>query len=346
MSRERDRLTKKIEKRVKERLNESKLKNKRERGRRLRLDELSVDANAFPAELSKVNPAQAKVKVQAGLQDNNPKDDVVAGGNVNIPVNQLLPSQTEIIVGKAIGMALKMMLEKKYGGNLEAIFSNDNYIMDGHHRWAATWLVQPKASVGGTKIDMKGEDLVRVLNVVTKGLLGVAQGNEGKGNIAQFTSKAIIDTMTKMVGTKNAQGQYEGGEGATFYEGEPGKEAPVQKDAKYVIDVILNSGLGNDVGAIIQMMGKNADAMPKKIPAWAVKRSDMPVVAKDKVAGVVAQFKAGKIDIREPYATAQGQQQAQAQAQGVAEAYRPNVPTMDRILEITDALNNGTNDDY
>ena len=39
-----------------------------------------------------------------------------------------------MILAKAIGMALGMLKSGKIGGDLGAIISKDNHILDGHHR--------------------------------------------------------------------------------------------------------------------------------------------------------------------------------------------------------------------
>ena len=45
------------------------------------------------------------------------------------------------------------------GGNLGSMVSGDNHILDGHHRWAATLLAEPKAKIG-TEVDLGIGDLV------------------------------------------------------------------------------------------------------------------------------------------------------------------------------------------
>ena len=254
----------------------------------------------FPGPLSKVDPNIAKKVVNAGLEDDDKSDDKVAAKNkASVPAGKLKPSQTEIVRGKALGMALGMILSNKFGGDLGAIISKDGFIMDGHHRWAATMLTKPGASVIGTIIGLNGETLVKVLNVVTKGMLGVQSGNEGKGAVKEFTGENIKNDLFKIIGVPDKEFKnWEGGDGADFYNSE---NKPEKKDAKFVRE-LLAKWAGGDIKKAIQTLMKNADAMPKQTPSWAVKRSDMPVINPDQVEAVAKKFIAGEIDIKEPYA--------------------------------------------
>jgi hypothetical protein len=51
----------------------------------------------------------------------------------NAPVGSLRPIQADINRPKVIGMMANTVLEK----GMPPIVSNDNYILDGHHRWLA-----------------------------------------------------------------------------------------------------------------------------------------------------------------------------------------------------------------
>jgi hypothetical protein len=100
--------------------------------------EILKNKNVVP--LSKMNKNVAKAAIDSGKTDGELSDDSVSGKKVNISVNKLTAAQTEIIPEKAIGMAIGMMLNTdpvKIGGDLGSIISKDNFIMDGHHRWAA-----------------------------------------------------------------------------------------------------------------------------------------------------------------------------------------------------------------
>ena len=119
-----------------------------------------IDPTEFPNPLG-----DKKGFLKKGNKDGNPTDDIVKTKPVQIAVSKLKPSQEAIYLGKALGMAVAGM----EGGDLGAVISKDNYILDGHHRYAATTFNNPSASVGGVQSDL--------LRRVTRGrrVCGVAQ---------------------------------------------------------------------------------------------------------------------------------------------------------------------------
>ena len=232
-----------------------------------------------PIPLSKIPKAAAQSAIDAGQKDDDVKDDTAKFKKSSIPAANLKASQTEIIPEKAVGIAIGMILKKgmfkTIGGDLGAIASSDSYIMDGHHRWAATMLADPKANVDVTFIDLPAQKLVSVLNVITaaKG----RSGNPGSGNIKNFTGNAIgkvIDIFAKKGDGNNS--------------------------AEEVIEAVSKIGNGNfDKGKEIMM--KNADNLPKNIMPGAPERIDMPVVDADEVAKVAKDIQNGTIDYTGPY---------------------------------------------
>jgi len=225
----------------------------------------------------------ADAAIGGGAEDGDLSDDKIAGKKAYVSVSELKPAQTEIIKEKAFAMAIKSLLRGKWdGADLGAIISNDNYIMDGHHRWAATFLIDPKAKVQGTVVDLPGGPLVTALNVVTVGKLGITTGNKGKGNVADFTganlSKVIDNAMTNGV-----QGEY-----------------PIKaEDVSRALGKMPNANGNPQVGK--ELMLKNADALPKQIMPGAPARVDMPVINGDKVAMVQKMLEKGMIDLEAPY---------------------------------------------
>lgn len=225
----------------------------------------------------------ANAAIGGGVEDGDKQDDAVAGKAANIPVGQLKPAQTEIIVNKAVAFALGYLNTGQPDlDDMEAIVSNDNYIMDGHHRWAARFLIDPKASVKVTAIDLPGGPLVTALNVITVGKLGITAGNPGKGNVADFTGDKIGQALDEVMknGTKDWP-----------------KQTPEQvKEALGKVP-----GANGDANKGKELMMKNADALPKKIMPGAPPRVQMPVIDAKKVAMVQKMLQKGLIDIKPPY---------------------------------------------
>jgi len=227
--------------------------------------------------------AGADAAVGGGVEDGDKQDDIVAGKETSVPVGKLKPAQTEIIVDKAVAFALGFLNTNQPDlDDMEAIVSKDNYIMDGHHRWAARYLIDPTAQVKVTRIDLPGGPLVTVLNVITVGKLGITTGNKGKGNVADFTGDEIGQSLDNALATGTNQWP---------------KQTPDQvKEALSKIP-----GANGDYITGKELMMKNADALPKQIMPGAPPRIQMPVIDGKKVALVQKMLEKGLIDIKPPY---------------------------------------------
>jgi len=234
-----------------------------------------------PIPLSKIPKDAAVTAIDAGQKDNDVKDDTAQFKKSSIPAAQLKASQTEIIPEKAVGISIGMILKKgefkTVGGDLGAIASSDSYIMDGHHRWAATMLADPKANVDVTFIDLPAQKLVSVLNVITaaKG----RNGNPGKGNIKNFTGAVIGKVIDDFA-----------------------KDGDGMNSAEEVVKAVTEIGNG-DFNKGKEIMMKNADNLPKNIMPGAPARIDMPVVNADEVAKVAKDIQNGTIDYTGPYSS-------------------------------------------
>ena len=131
-----------------------------------------VSVSEFP------NPLRGRIKSifqKKGEMDGSDKDDKVSTKFRGWSANQLKPSQSAIYLGKSLGMAVGGVK----GGNLGSMVSSDDHILDGHHRWAATLLADPKAKIYGTEVDHGIGHLVPVLRS-----LGDAFGNKRRGEPA------------------------------------------------------------------------------------------------------------------------------------------------------------------
>ena len=96
-------------------------------------EDFDKDKFPFPDAASKED---AEAIFTGGFKDGDPYDDkIVVNKNATFSCSDLNPSQREVRVTDAVEFGM-WMLEGKYeiGGNLGAIVSSDNFIMDGHHR--------------------------------------------------------------------------------------------------------------------------------------------------------------------------------------------------------------------
>ena len=238
-----------------------------------------VKGKALP--LGDVPKDAAKAAIGGGKKDNNEKDDIaVVNEGASFSAAELLPSQKEVVPQKAVEFAFSALLKTTPmnsgpGGDLGAIVSADKHIMDGHHRWAATILVDPNAKLLATQIMLPGQALVSALNVYTAGK-GVA-GKGGEGNIADFGGKAIEAEIDKIL----ANGYWAEGDA------EKCKEAFVK--------------WGGSVEDGKKKMVDNATKMNKEIPSWAPNRVNMPVIDQELVKTVADMIANGELDFKPPY---------------------------------------------
>jgi hypothetical protein len=223
-----------------------------------------IDPSKFP------NPATKGDKnfFIKGKKDGESLDDVVVTKDAAIPAKSLKPSQDAVYLGKALGLAIGGV----EGGDLGAVISKDNRILDGHHRWAATMFTNPNAKIIGSKADLGIGDLIPVLRQA-----GDALGNErgtmptgGDVNIFQATIKDVEDCI---------------------YKG-------MNMDPKYF-----------NKDKAVAWYEKNKDNVAKGLkmiqregpPAGAPPRQEMPKIEPEQVDQVAKSLSAGKIDVRKPY---------------------------------------------
>ena len=242
-----------------------------------------------PLGLDDIPPELAKAAATKGSGEAPDAQNVP--GKKPYPAQDLKPSQKQIILVKAFNMALNTDIvggQFPPGGDIGAIVSNDRHIMDGHHRWASTLLVKPDADIEATLIDMPAKDLITALNVYTKGALGINKGNEGKGNINEFTGENI---QSKIIDVAEKEGK--------------SPDSPDGKAPGYSLEELkkrISTLGGGDYEAGLAKLKKNAELVSSKpVEPWMPDRSDMPVIQKDQLPDVEKKFKSGELDIKPPF---------------------------------------------
>ena len=223
-----------------------------------------IDPNAFQ------NPYKSdKNFFKRGYKDDEVMDDVVKTKPVKIQASQLKPSQDAVYLGKALGMAIGGV----EGGNLEAVISQDNRILDGHHRWAATIFNNPKARVGGVQAELKIGDLVPVLRQAGDAL-GNKRGLPPKGGDQNIFKATLDDVKDAIYDGKYMNPQFYNKDKAIAWFEEQGEKK---------IQSALN---------LLQRVGPPGGAPP---------RADMPKIEPEQVQQIAKKLQGGAIDVRAPY---------------------------------------------
>ena len=94
--------------------------------------------------------------------------------NEPIQVASMIPTQKNVLLGKALAFAIG----GGFGGKeLGAYITGGNEILDGHHRWAGTMIVDPGAGIKGHKVMAPAKDILPILTT-----LGNALGRQQKGH--------------------------------------------------------------------------------------------------------------------------------------------------------------------
>ncbi len=245
-----------------------------------------------PIKLSDIPNAQtAKAVWQAGPVDGDDGDDKAnTKSSTTVQVGALKPMQKEVIPDKALAFALGYL---KNGvpdlDDMEAIISNDMYIMDGHHRWAARTLIDPSAAVKVAAVDMPAADVVSALNLYTAAL--GKKGNQGRGDVTKFASSipALLDKVRS--------------EGNVGFD----KKGQWPKIEASEVDELLGKvpGANGDADKGLSIMISNAKALPADKHPLAPDRIDMPVIDADKgdLTKVLKMLQKGDMDIKEPFDT-------------------------------------------
>jgi RimK family alpha-L-glutamate ligase len=230
---------------------------------------IRIDKNRFP------NPLPAPMKsvfLVKGELDGDKTDDRIRTRKSRFPASILKPSQSEVFLGKSLGMAIGGVA----GGDLGAVISSDNHILDGHHRWAATMFSDPRKAVIGTMVNLTIGDLVPVLRAVGDALGNARRGVPGGGDVNLF-SATFQDVLDAVKDGKNMDSRFYNKEKALAWLESIGGEEELKKRF-----------------AVLQRTTPPAGAPP---------RTDMPVIDDDKgqVRLVSDLLRAGKIDINPPY---------------------------------------------
>jgi hypothetical protein len=249
------------------------------------LTERNFDDSKFPFP-QPASAAEAEKVFTGGLKDGDPYDDVV---NIQVSPNiasckDIFPTQQEVLLTNAVEVALRIQLGKlPLGGNIGAVISEDLLIMDGHHRWAGSWLAGGgDVMIGGVWIGMPAKQLVPVLAAVGDHF-HPGKRNPGRDveNIFNIGTEAVGELLNALT-TKEGYSKWLTPDEAT--EACETLAGSVENVKKLFVDRLK-------------------EIQKNKPPSWAPPREEMPVIRASqgehiKTANAI---KKGQVDIYEPY---------------------------------------------
>ena len=261
-------------------------------------DPNKIPGEDFPMKLSSVGAKydrdQATKIATGGLKDGNKEDDKIEVGQEVFSVKELKPSQSSMNLPKAMKFAIGMILKHpKFpngpGGDLGAIISKNGHIMDGHHRWIASGMVNPNSKIKGEHVQFPAKQLIAILNILTLHFVGSSKGKDASGGFDQFTDEALmIKTLQKMAKT---------GKGVWTADNDP---------AKVLKACEVFSGQQGEaaVSAAARKMFQNANQLTLSLPNGFPTRPDMPMISAGKghVKLAVKLLKSGSIDVNPKFA--------------------------------------------
>jgi len=280
-------------------------------------DPAQVDKSRFPTKLSQVNTKLARKYTRSGVaaQDKDADDDVITvtpTGDKGVPVVNLKPSQSSMNIGKAMQFVVQMLHPQgklKAGGDLGAFISKDNYIMDGHHRWIATGMIDPSLGVGGYKVGFPAPELIAILNAITKGRLGIKVGKKASGGFGQFTQDNILKQLMSMAK-----------QGHPWKDKESGAPSLSPEQVMEALEAYSGQEGEAAITATAQKLATNLGQLTLVAPGFAPERPDMPVIDKDQVAGAlgiaVNALQKGEVDVNPPYGAGGGQEHGETKGTG------------------------------
>ena len=251
-------------------------------------DPAKLDPERFPLKLGDVSPKASKITSRAGSKDGASGDDVIPVEAASYTAAQLKPSQSSMDIFKAVNFAIQMAHPQgvlDLGGNLDALISQDNFIMDGHHRWIGTAMADPSAKLNGFRVGFPGKQLVAVLNSMTKGLFNKQRGKAATGGFEQFNEQGILQQL-QIIAKKGSFGKL---------------------TADQVLEALSTiTGIEGDANQLViagaKKMASNLQGVTLSEPEWAPARPDMPVIDKENVPTAAQALNKGIVDVNPPYA--------------------------------------------
>lgn len=125
---------------------------------------LAPDANPSNPWPEGLSGKEAQRFIDRGLRDNDLQDDKIKVSQVKVPVKKLKPIQRQIYFDKSVTPLAEFGVpsSRSFFQSTMTIMSEDEYIIDGHHRWLASLIIDPTLPMSGIKIALPISKLLPV----------------------------------------------------------------------------------------------------------------------------------------------------------------------------------------
>lgn len=152
-----------------------------------------------PSSLSK---DEGEEWVELGFKDGDKSDDVIKGKLGGFPVGKMKPTQSQIWFDKIVKLILQYGPAKSGSPILSqtVIVSGDNYILDGHHRYAQAMIADPSLKMRALRIPLPIELLLKVGKTY-----GESIGNSAKASVGTDRRVEMARSLVKMAKAMSAR---------------------------------------------------------------------------------------------------------------------------------------------
>lgn len=148
--------------------------------------------------------------LNSGRDDGYPDDEKIKFREGVINARKLIPMQKELLIDKSVkwginGKNIKILKEKLKGRPIQIegrpiVILNEKYIIDGHHRWAEAYAIDPNTRI--IIYDMKKNitpiDAFKIIQLSIAAIKKKIPLSKSEGiNLYKMSKKEIIDYISK-----------------------------------------------------------------------------------------------------------------------------------------------------
>lgn len=257
------------------------------------------------------NDEKLRQLIASGMRDGSKGDDVIKIEEVSIAVTNLRPTQNEIGLDESLKWPIQSnqtadtCLDGKdvmlgFPKPFPIVTLNNQYVIDGHHRWSQVYAVNTKATMKANNINAPWLSPIQALKAVQMAIAIKAQGkfpsSNAKGtNMLKSTQQDIVSYCEKNA-KKDAIVEFDE-RGKLSPDGKSFLKTASEKTQDFYDREIhkLKKVLGEYIWKNVQLM-QTKNAPVSNAPA----RTEMPQT--DKAPGYDAELEKGVINISKPLA--------------------------------------------